>query len=94
MGESLQILSGGLLNATPHYVQGARPSVKEAHGVSRNTLAVFMQPHWDDKLCVPEGMPAEGVKPVVAWEEGQTFGEFTNVKLGQYYLELDAVAAK
>jgi hypothetical protein len=30
----------------------------------------------------------------VAWEEGQTFGEFTNVKLGQYYLELDAVAAK
>ena len=38
----LQVHSGGLLRATPHYVQTAKGSA--AVGVARNTLAIFMQP--------------------------------------------------
>jgi hypothetical protein len=39
-----QILSGGLLRATPHYVKAARGQGME--GVARNTFAVFMQPRY------------------------------------------------
>lgn len=42
VGESMQIHSGGLLQATPHFVRSA--SSPAAAGVSRNTFAVFMQP--------------------------------------------------
>ena len=42
VGESMQIHSGGLLRATPHFVRSA--SSPAAAGVSRNTFAVFMQP--------------------------------------------------
>ena len=37
-----QVMSGGLLQATPHCVKAPRREV--SGGVSRNTLAVFMQP--------------------------------------------------
>lgn len=53
MGEATQIRSGGKLRATPHCVRGAMGS--EAVGISRNTFAVFMQPHWDEKLDPPAG---------------------------------------
>jgi isopenicillin N synthase-like dioxygenase len=42
VGESMQIHSGGLLRATPHFVRSA--SSPAATNVSRNTFAVFMQP--------------------------------------------------
>ena len=53
-------MSGGLLRATPHYVRAPRKD--RTQGVSRNTLAIFMQPRSDlpTKLhcavvCVPKG---------------------------------------
>ena len=39
-GEVLQIMSGGLLQATPHTVRGSA-----CPGLSRNTFAVFLQLH-------------------------------------------------
>ena len=42
VGESMQVHSGGLLQATPHFVRAC--SGPAAAGVSRNTFAVFMQP--------------------------------------------------
>jgi len=38
----MQLHSGGLLQATPHFVRAS--SSAAAAGVSRNTFAVFMQP--------------------------------------------------
>lgn len=37
-------MSGGLLRATPHYVRA--PGKDKTGGVSRNTLAIFMQPRY------------------------------------------------
>jgi isopenicillin N synthase-like dioxygenase len=55
IGETAQIHSGGLLQATPHAVRGA-----SVPGVSRETFAIFMEPEWDYPMLVPEGMdPAE-----------------------------------
>jgi hypothetical protein len=53
VGEALQIHSGGLLMATPHYVRTAvGPG---AAGVSRSTFAVFMQPGVKEPMDVPPG---------------------------------------
>lgn len=38
----MQVHSGGLLRATPHFVKGV--SGPHADGIARNTLAIFMQP--------------------------------------------------
>lgn len=65
VGESMQIHSGGLLQATPHFVRAA--SSPAAAGISRNTFAVFMQPRshvmlaprcalHNDDVCVTQSM--------------------------------------
>eukprot|EP01137_Pigoraptor_chileana_P033960 Opistho-2@25789 len=54
MGEATQIRTGGRLRATPHCVHGAGGPA--AVGVSRNTLAVFMQPNWDDVLTTSNAL--------------------------------------
>jgi isopenicillin N synthase-like dioxygenase len=52
IGECAQLLSGGLLKATPHMVRG--PSVTNTSaGVHRSTFAVFMQPQVYRKLDLP-----------------------------------------
>lgn len=50
IGETAQIHTGGVLQATPHAV-GATATP----GVSRATLAVFMQPHFDSAMAPPAG---------------------------------------
>eukprot|EP00941_MAST-03F_sp_MAST-3F-sp1_P005630 g5630.t1 len=50
IGETAQIHSGGLLQATPHAVRG--PGVC---GISRESFAVFMEPEWDEPMQVPQG---------------------------------------
>ncbi|GFH11399.1 DIOX_N domain-containing protein [Haematococcus lacustris] len=53
VGEALQVHSGGLLCATPHYVRGARgPGTAD---LARNTFAVFMQPD----VAVPMDTPKD-----------------------------------
>ncbi|KAK9785183.1 hypothetical protein WJX73_001207 [Symbiochloris irregularis] len=73
MGEASQVHSGGLLQATPHYVQAA-----DAVGVSRNTFAVFMQPRWDEPMAMPEGADAASVG-IGQWRPGLSFGEFADL---------------
>ena len=94
IGETAQIHSGGVLQATPHAVRGSSdPSI------CRDTFAVFMEPNWDENMDVPEGVAREdaqsqlaasslpkGVPPLSSrWIAGQNFGEFTESTLSSYY---------
>jgi isopenicillin N synthase-like dioxygenase len=80
LGEAAQIVSGGTLESTPHYV--AAPKVLDDHSSIRNAFALFMQPHWSTKLDPPPGMSTTGVAHYVA---GNTFGEFSETKCAEYY---------
>jgi len=51
IGETAQVHSGGLLQATPHAVRGSKMPQ-----MSRDTYAVFMEPNWDEPMTVPPGM--------------------------------------
>jgi len=58
-----------------------------AAGVSRNTLAVFMQPRLDTPLVAPNG--ADGLRRELGdavvgdkWQDGMTFGDFAKLELG------------
>lgn len=96
VGEAAQLLSVGKLVARAHCVM--RPSAAE--DVSRETMAVFLQPAWDRRLCLPPGIPSEraleagGIAthlethiPLLAsrWKEGCTFAEFSKETTRQYY---------
>jgi isopenicillin N synthase-like dioxygenase len=94
IGETAQIHSGGLLQATPHAVRGA-----EVNGVTRETFAVFMEPNWDGDMKVPRGRNADqaqsqasasklppGVPAIGSrWKDGMDFGQFTDATLKEYY---------
>jgi len=97
IGESASIHSGGILQATPHCVRGC-PSPKDKP-VSRETLALFMEPEWDEPMNLPEGTTKEdacrgssekylpkGV-PFLAsrWDPSMDFGKFSEVTLNSYY---------
>ncbi|KAG2386391.1 hypothetical protein C9374_002837 [Naegleria lovaniensis] len=79
IGESAQIQSGGLLQATPHLVRGPRTP-----GIGRATLANFMQPKHSDKMDIPPGKTAKDCN-VKHFEEGMTFHEFSEKKFSEYY---------
>ncbi|GLD99924.1 hypothetical protein PINS_up008652 [Pythium insidiosum] len=90
IGETSQILSGGVLQATPHAVRG--PLVT---GVNRETLAVFMQPLPQEKMAIPSGNPEEagrtenlpkGVPPLLSrWNNDMNFDEFSQATFKAYY---------
>merc|ERR1712046_4501 len=52
IGEASQILSGGVVHATPHMVKGYISKGGEPK-LSRETFAVFIQPNWDGLLEPP-----------------------------------------
>jgi isopenicillin N synthase-like dioxygenase len=91
IGETAQIISGGLLCATPHSVV-SKPST---NGISRNTFALFMEPNPYDQLKVPEGMDPKGVykhdptrqvpEMTQRWKEGFNFGKFELKTFEMYY---------
>eukprot|EP00742_Colponemidia_sp_Colp-10_P002415 GILJ01002575.1.p1 GENE.GILJ01002575.1~~GILJ01002575.1.p1 ORF type:complete len:417 (-),score=45.76 GILJ01002575.1:199-1413(-) len=95
IGESAQIHSGGLLQATPHCVRAAIGP--RSFGISRNTFAVFMQPQWDELMNVPKGVDAANAvardrslppgvpKLANRWRHTQDFAEFTKATLEEYY---------
>lgn len=97
VGEAAQILSGGLLQATPHAVMG--PTTPESANISRETLAVFMQPMPDFPMSLPEGRTREDAQrgsskeflpptmPDLAlrWDPDNDFGTFTNRTLNFYH---------
>jgi len=62
IGEAAQILSGGLLRATPHQVRGYVPKPDElVQAISRESFALFMEPQWDMAIGPPEGATYEDV---------------------------------
>jgi isopenicillin N synthase-like dioxygenase len=95
IGETAQIHTGGLLQATPHAVRGA----DGCPGVTRETFAVFMEPNWDGDMDVPDGRTGAeaqtqkaaaalpvGVPPLgKRWAEGMDFGEFTEATFSEFY---------
>lgn len=94
IGETAQIQSGGVLQATPHAVKGSG-----VPGVSRETFAVFMEPCWMEDMDIPQGRTVEeaqsqlaaknlppGVPPLAKrWQVGQNFGEFSEKTISLYY---------
>ncbi|NVJ10169.1 isopenicillin N synthase family oxygenase [Myxococcus sp. AM001] len=82
IGESSQIVTGGLLRSTPHAVQAlAHPA---SRNISRATFAVFMQPDNDMHLRPPEGVdPSE--QKVGAFQPGMTFGDFAKATFAKFY---------
>jgi len=97
IGETSQIHSGGLLQATPHAVRGA--SGEKARGISRQTFAVFMEPEYDGTMELPAGKTVEDVQTSEAakhlpasvrtlasrWKKGQDFGEFSEATFSAFY---------
>jgi isopenicillin N synthase-like dioxygenase len=94
IGETAQIHSGGILQATPHAVRGS-----SASGVSRQTFAVFMEPNWDEPVHCPDGIAPEnaqsqnaatnlprGVPPLhKRWNNSMDFSEFALATLAEYH---------
>lgn len=94
IGESAQIHSGGILQATPHAVRAvARP------GIARAQLAVFMEPEWDWPMMPPRGIDPQavlrdargrvlpkGVPQLEArWSPSDDFDKFSIKTLSSYY---------
>lgn len=100
IGETAQIHTGGILQATPHAVRGAN----QPH-ISRTTFAVFMEPNFDELMRAPSDRDAEdaqnsdavsklpkGVPPLnIRWGTKAcpfstcNFGTFTKETLSHYH---------
>lgn len=94
IGETAQIHSGGILQATPHAVKGASEP-----GIGRCTFAVFMEPEWHEPMSVPlgtdqaallRGARGELLPPGVPalatrWNNSMDFAKFTDTTLNAYY---------
>ena len=63
IGETSQIHTGGLLQATPHAVRGAC-----IPGVSRAAFAVFMEPNWGGDMQSPADRKPEEAQSSMAEE--------------------------
>ena len=97
IGESAMIHSGGILQATPHGVRGAKGEASK--GISRETLAVFMEPDFDYPMDLVKGRTeddlfkgstSEHLPPGVPllktrWRPNQDFDNFTELTLKSYY---------
>jgi isopenicillin N synthase-like dioxygenase len=91
LGETLQILSGGSLIATPHCViQGNK---MKGLGLSRNTFACFMAPEWNEPMKVPAGKTREDafVKGIFGvpklqdrWKDNHNYFQFSNETIKYY----------
>lgn len=98
IGETSQIHTGGILQATPHAVRGCG-ATEAARGVSRETLAVFMEPEYHGDMNLPPGRTLEQTQrkeserhlpPSVRtlrdrWKEGMNFGEFSDATLKAFH---------
>ena len=90
IGETAQIISGGVLRATPHMV---RPP--HSTGFARTTLPLFMQPGHDFVLKMPANAGTDalvcphlpqGVPELSSRYTGETtFGDFSNTTFSAYY---------
>jgi len=97
IGEAAQIVSGGVLQATPHCVRG--PQGKMATETSRDTYVVFMEPMWDFDMSLPKEITNQkeltdrweqylpGGVPVLSsrWNPTMDFGVFAESCVKAYY---------
>eukprot|EP00405_Crypthecodinium_cohnii_P014303 CAMPEP_0206451496 /NCGR_PEP_ID=MMETSP0324_2-20121206/19375_1 /ASSEMBLY_ACC=CAM_ASM_000836 /TAXON_ID=2866 /ORGANISM="Crypthecodinium cohnii, Strain Seligo" /LENGTH=363 /DNA_ID=CAMNT_0053921387 /DNA_START=96 /DNA_END=1187 /DNA_ORIENTATION=+ len=60
IGEASQILTGGVVQATPHMVKGHITPDGQPK-ISRETYAVFIQPKWDCVMQEPKGAGFEDI---------------------------------
>ncbi|KAL7525192.1 hypothetical protein ACHAWF_001246 [Thalassiosira exigua] len=94
VGETMQIHSGGVLQATPHAVRGC------ARGnVSRETFAVFMEPEYHSGMNLPDGRTLSDAQHIEAekylpknvralssrWKPGMNFGEFSEATFAAFH---------
>lgn len=86
IGETAQILSGGILKATPHavFAQGL------TNHVTRNTFAVFMEPRHNFDLVSIDSEKVFIEHPDVPslrarWSPGMNFGEFHKKTIASFY---------
>jgi len=93
-GECLQVITGGLLVATPHAVRPSHAS--NGQPIGRATFPVFIDTDTDFPLNAPAGVPRSQVfdatpdshvPPLDArWTgNGQRFGDFLSTTFEQYY---------
>jgi len=92
IGETSQIHSGGVLQATPHAVRGS--SIPH---VTRESFAVFMEPEYDGDMDLPRDRTVENVQDASIqlpssvktlssrWKPGMNFGEFSAATFGAFY---------
>lgn len=83
IGQTLQIISGGILLATKHAVMGVPPSHPAARTSSRSTFAVFLEPNWDAPMTTPAGR--EDLTGVKQFRPNTTFGQFSKDTTSLYY---------
>merc|ERR1712165_172015 len=57
VGETAQIHTGGILQATPHAVRGCSGS--DSQSISRQSFAVFMEPEYHGDMDIPKGKTIE-----------------------------------
>jgi isopenicillin N synthase-like dioxygenase len=89
-GETLQIVSGGVVQATPHCVVSFEDVVGK--GISRETLAIFHQPGADLRLRIPKECDAAKTlenRPLIPpigsrFRPEMTFAEFTIKTISSY----------
>ena len=82
LGESTQIQTGGLVEATPHSV--VKSNEIAGKNISRNTFVVIIEPHKLQELRTPEGIKPEIVDTNYdeiqaikdRWYNGMLFKEF------------------
>lgn len=96
LGQVAQLISNNFLRATPHLVRAPSPQQGKAmNDISRNTFAVFLQPHWNQKLTsrmrgaeLMEGLSDKEFK------SGITFGEFSENMVQFYHRNIPAMESK
>jgi len=98
IGETSQIHTGGVLQATPHAVRGVRSST--SGGITRESFAVFMEPEFGGDMDIhvtgktvedTQRQEAEKHLPKTIrtlrsrWKPGMNFGEFSNATFAAFY---------
>lgn len=97
VGETAQVHTGGVLQATPHAVRGCRAGRGE--GVTREAFAVFMEPEYHGDMCIPAGKTVEDTQRIDAekhlpssvktlrsrWKPGMNFGEFSDATFAAFH---------
>ena len=91
IGEVMQIISGGILEASPISVRRCK-SYKQ-QGLTRNSFALRFKPTFDYKLTVPPLIGEENVLSIVKpgvpslsgrWHNGINYGDFVVNSLNKF----------